>query len=633
MSHKNPTELDSEHISAGISALWSEFRDARGENYYFCWLALQSLLIKHAVQALLVWGEPASGSYSPVAKWSAGNSDVERLADICESALEQRCGLLAPLAPPPSGDASPHQGDGVDAGGGQSYAIAYPALIDGELHGVVAFEVAPESERDLTSAMEQLQWGIAWLELNLRRQRVAEDAGGLAEMKGAFDLLAAVLAEEQYADAGMVFVTELATLLRCDRVSLGFMKNNTMKLQAISHSSQFSKNMNLVRFITAAMEESVLQRSELSCPPAPGDKTLVTRDHEELSRQQGGGAILTIPLYGNGKYYGAITMERPADVPFLEHEIKICRGMFALVAPILELKRLQDRAVIFKLSDSFGKQFGRLFGAGYVGRKLAALALIGVAVFFSVATGDYRITANTVLEPSVRRSIVSPYNSYVKDAPVRPGDVVRQGMVLCTLDDRDLHLERVKLINQESQYQRQRQEAIATNDRAKANIISSQLDQASAQLNLIRNQLKRTNLVAPFDGIVVSGDLSQRIDGAVEQGEVLFELAPLKSYRLILQVDEFRIAEVHEGQTGTLVLPAIPGKNFDFTVGRITPISSQKDGKNFFRVEAKLGQVDDSLRPGMEGVGKISVDRRRLITIWTRSLTDWLRLKVWNWWP
>jgi hypothetical protein len=38
------------------------------------------------------------------------------------------------------------------------------------------------------------------------------------------------------------------------------------------------------------------------------------------------------------------------------------------------------------------------------------------------------------------------------------------------------------------------------------------------------------------------------------------------------------------------------------------------------------------LRPGMEGVGKIYVDERRLITVWTRSALEWLRLKVWSFW-
>jgi multidrug resistance efflux pump len=233
----------------------------------------------------------------------------------------------------------------------------------------------------------------------------------------------------------------------------------------------------------------------------------------------------------------------------------------------------------------------------------------------------------------VRRSIVSPFTGYVKDAAARSGDVVKKGTVLCSLDARDLHLERVRWLNQQTQYQRQRQEAIALNDRAKANIITSQIDQATAQLDLVQSQLKRTSLAAPFDGIVVSGDLSQRIDGSVEQGEVLFELAPLNSYRVILQVDEYRIAEVHKGQRGALVLPALMDRNFEFEIEKITPISSQKEGKHYFRVEAKLIKTSDVLRPGMEGIGKISIDRRRLISIWTRDLMDWMRMKVWYWWP
>jgi hypothetical protein len=39
------------------------------------------------------------------------------------------------------------------------------------------------------------------------------------------------------------------------------------------------------------------------------------------------------------------------------------------------------------------------------------------------------------------------------------------------------------------------------------------------------------------------------------------------------------------------------------------------------------------LRPGMEGIGKISAGRERMIWIWTHGLTDWLRLWVWSWWP
>lgn len=606
----------------GDPTLWSDFRNATGDDYFYFWLNLQISLINNVQQGILVLRTIDSDTYSPLAKWPEGQSDPERLTDICESSLEQRSALLGLLPSPPGASAS-----------SSHYALSYPILIDDILHGVVALEVITTSEEELGVYMGQLQWGVSWLELFFRRRSVAESGEMLSGMKSSFDLLASVLAEERFSDSSKVFVTEMATLMKCDRVSLGFIDKGHVRMESISHSASFDKQMNLIRLICDTMEEAILQKCEMVYPLPSGAKVLVTRDHGELSRQQAGETILTIPLYVRENYYGAVTLERPADLPFLEAEIKICRGILALVAPILETKRQNDRLLILKVGDSLSRQLERLLGGGYIGLKLAVMLLIAVVVFFSKASGEYRITAPTTLEPLIRRSIVSPFNGYVKGAAVRSGDVVKKGTLLCSLDARDLHLEREKWLNQQMQYRRQRQEAIATDDRAKANIIASQLEQANAQLDLVQNQLKRTRLVAPFDGVVVNGDLSQRVDGSVEQGEVLFDLAPLNSYRVILQVDEYRIAEVHPGQRGVLVLPALMGRNFDFVVEKITPISSQKEGKNYFRVEAKLTRTNDFLRPGMEGVGKISVDRRRLVSIWTRDMVDWMRIKVWKWWP
>ena len=62
-------------------------------------------------------------------------------------------------------------------------------------------------------------------------------------------------------------------------------------------------------------------------------------------------------------------------------------------------------------------------------------------------------------------------------------------------------------------------------------------------------------------------------------------------------------------------------------------MATAEDGRNFFRVEARLEGPTPALRPGMEGVAKIEVGERRLIWIWTHSLVDWLRLWIWNWLP
>jgi len=158
------------------------------------------------------------------------------------------------------------------------------------------------------------------------------------------------------------------------------------------------------------------------------------------------------------------------------------------------------------------------------------------------------------------------------------------------------------------------------------------MQEAESQLALVDEKLTRANIVAPFDGIIVSGDLSQLLGSPVEQGKQLFELAPLDAYRVILKVEDRDIRDVHAGQKGTLVLTGLTGEALDFEVHNVS-MAEAEDGKNVFRVEARLARSDLKLRPGMEGVGKIKVGEQTYAWIWTHRLTDWLRMQAWTWLP
>jgi len=140
-------------------------------------------------------------------------------------------------------------------------------------------------------------------------------------------------------------------------------------------------------------------------------------------------------------------------------------------------------------------------------------------------------------------------------------------------------------------------------------------------------------VVAPFDGVVVSGDLTQSLGAPVERGTVLYEVAPMSAFRVILKVDERDMADVAVGQRGNILLSAFPHAPIAFQVEKVTPVSTPKEGKNFFRVEAKFDRNDTRLRPGMEGVGKIDIEQRRYAWIWTHQAIDSMRLMVWKWLP
>jgi len=148
---------------------------------------------------------------------------------------------------------------------------------------------------------------------------------------------------------------------------------------------------------------------------------------------------------------------------------------------------------------------------------------------------------------------------------------------------------------------------------------------------LMRMKLAKTVVRTPFDGLVVSGDLSQSLGVAKEKGDELFQIAPLNAYRVVMQVSEQDISHIMVGQRGSLRLSALPDKTFEFNVKKITPVTHVFEGGNFFRVEASLQQPLDYLRPGMKGVGKIEIGKQRLWWIWTHNLVDWMRLKLWSW--
>jgi len=176
-------------------------------------------------------------------------------------------------------------------------------------------------------------------------------------------------------------------------------------------------------------------------------------------------------------------------------------------------------------------------------------------------------------------------------------------------------------------------DALAKHDRPAMRVLQAQIAQADAQLALIREELARTEIRAPFSGVVVSGDLSQKLGTPVEKGAVLFEVAPLDAYRVILEVDERDVLLVAPEQTGHLALAARADARLPFVVRKVTPVSTPEGGRNFFRVEAGLTESGAALRPGMEGVGKVVVGRERFAYIWTRSLLEWIRLQIWAWLP
>jgi multidrug resistance efflux pump len=257
---------------------------------------------------------------------------------------------------------------------------------------------------------------------------------------------------------------------------------------------------------------------------------------------------------------------------------------------------------------------------------MSTVLLIGL----SLASATFYISSDSVLEAKICRSIVAPQDGYIAEANVRAGDIVREGDLLATLDDKELRLQERKWQSQRAQLFKEYRKALAGFDRVEVAILNAKRAQADAQLKLVEQQLTRSALIAPFSGLIVKGDLSQALGSPVKRGEVLYEVAPTDEYRVVMKVDDRDIGLIELGQRGQLRLSGIPDLSIGIVVDRMTPVSVTEKGRNYFRVEAFMDKQSDLMRPGMEGFAKIEIGQKKLLWIWTHRLVDWMRLAVWN---
>ncbi len=446
------------------------------------------------------------------------------------------------------------------------------------------------------------------------------------------DLQATVLSHETFEESAAAFAGEVATLLRFDRVAIGFSEGQRMRVVAISHTLDLSTGNELFDVFAAAMEESLDQSSTIVLPAPPDARPLITLAHAELARRYGGGggAVCTVPLVGRGGAFGALTLARgDAGVPGRD-EIALCEHIASLAGPLLELKREGERSWYSRLSRATRGALKLLAAPGHTGRKATAVIAVLVLAALLFVPVQYRVGAQARIEGSIQRALVAPSDGFLRNVHVRPGDSVTADQMLVELATEDLGTERRKWQSEFTQYENAASSALARADRAQYVINQSKADEARAQLDLVDSQLTRTRVVAPFDGVVIKGDLTQALGAPLRRGDVLLTIAPADQYRLLIEVDERDIGDVRAGQTGRVALGALTDHALPFRISRVTPVATARDGRNFFEVEAELTEAAP-LRPGLRGVAKIDSGTSTLAWAWTHRLRDWARFTLWSW--
>jgi multidrug resistance efflux pump len=556
------------------------------------------------------------GNAQTVAEWPAsGGMTPPRAAAAQAAAQRARPVVVAPTVASPE---SKH-----------NRVISLPLRSGDRTLGAVALAVRADDGKAVDALFKELALASVNIGDSLGAPAwgpVGDDAARVLQLQ---DIL---LRHDTLAEGALALVTDLAPMLGCDRVTLGVIDAGDVDVIAVSNSAEFKGEQELLRLMAAAMQEAVDQGVRVVYPAAPTETARIVLSHAELHARSGQ-ALASVPLVKSGRVVGALLAEWRGAAPPGEQPLALLDSVACVIGPLVALSGRAERSWKARTVDVLRSGWSRVTRRNDPIPKLLALMLVAALAAVAWVPLTYRVGAPARIEGAVQRVVAAPMDGFLHKSHVRPGDTVRAGDLVVELADQDLVLEQRKWEGALNQHENAFAAALARADRAQFVISQGKASEARAQLELVRQQLARTRLLAPIDGVVIKGDLSQALGAPVQRGDALLTLAPAERYRLIVDVDERDIASVAVGQTGQLALASLPVDTMGFVVERVTPVATVRDGRNAFEVEARLLAAAPLLRPGLQGVAKIDAGERSAAWIWGHRALDWLRLALWSWGP
>lgn len=445
----------------------------------------------------------------------------------------------------------------------------------------------------------------------------------------ALDVLALLDKQVRFVPAAMTICNELARHGRCSRVSLAWRHDAYVRIAAISDMPRFEKGMEAVQKLEAAMEEAFDQDEEIILPE-PDDAAYVARDHHQFSQHQGVPNVVSLPLRLDQRPVGVVTLER-TDRAFSADEVTALRVVLDRSTRRLDELERHDGSAWRRGLRGIRTWLAGLLGPEHTWWKALGVTLAAVLLIITLCTWPYRVEGNFVVRSHTLINLPAPFDGYLAEVPARVGDKVAAGDILLRLDKRELQLEQNALQAEIARYEAERAQAEVERRLADMRSAAAAKEQAQANLEINRFHLARADIAASAPGVVIEGDLRERIGAPVRSGDILMRMTRIEAMYVEIEVPERDAHAILASREAEIAFATLPGQRYPVTIERLEPVARVKTEGNVFVVRAVFTNPGNDAwwRPGMSGVAKVDAGRKPIIWLLTHRLIDFLRLKLW----
>ena len=496
----------------------------------------------------------------------------------------------------------------------------------GHLMGAVAV-VAACDDRAKAGFLLQRLYQLSVLTVLGATRQIAQGGQGRETDQAAAGALRKAATYTTSMHLAMALVNSLKNKASCDVVALGRVHGHRVRVVAVSGHDRIVARHPGVGLIRGAMEECLDAGHPVISQDGSGGSG--HRLHARWRKESGASATASVPLRDDGRIVAVLSMRKDHGEPFTSAQLEDCQGRIEPFMPALRLLDLAGRGVFAHVLCSTRGFLSWLMSPRGWGRKAALAVFLFATTWFFFGTVDYRLSVPGVLRPASMRHLAAPVAGRLVAVEAVAGDRVRAGGVLCVFDTSDLRLEASRLDAEIAVTRLEERQALAEGKPGEASLAAARLRELEAERAIVAASISDATVRSPVDGVVLSGDLRDRLGDAFQKGEPLFQISPTDTWRLELKVPETWVTEVREGMSGAFATHARPEVQSVFSVTRCAPAASAASSMITFPAEARIEMDAPWVRSGMEGLARIEIGPQRPWWAFLRGAVDTARLYFW----
>src|SRR3954470_17078502 len=315
---------------------------------------------------------------------------------------------------------------------------------EGQAVAVAAVITRCRDQERARQRLMSMQLVAGYFELYMIRRHVEQSKELAVRHQNVLQLSTSVATAEGFESAAMNFCNELSNRAGASRVSIGWLKGETIKVRALSHTEKFDKKQELVVKVQRVMEECLDQEEPVRFDADGTRSENVTREAESLCRTQGTNSVYSVPLRRRAEIVGVVTLEFSPPAKLTDEVANALAVTAELLAPQLYDRHENDRWIAVKIGHSIQRAAKMAVGPKHVLAKLIIALVIALACVITFWKPMYHVSAPFQFVAAQKRTLSAPFDGHLQAVYVKAGERFKRGQVLAEMMTQEVRAQRAK---------------------------------------------------------------------------------------------------------------------------------------------------------------------------------------------